>query len=97
MFIIFELVHGRMFIHGFSHGLNIIQPIPRKVPIFLPVLWSPHWYPWIKLNMNGLSKRNSCPAACGGILRDCRGRFLGDFYQRISHGNYFLLILCNYY
>lgn len=90
------IVHGGKFIPGYSQGFDTriisslgIQPIPRKAPTILPVLWSPPWFPWVKLNTDGLSKGNPGPAACGGVFRNCHGRFLGGFCQRIGHCNSF--------
>lgn len=91
MFIIFELVHGRMFIHGFSHGLNIIQPISCNL-LFFPCHGLLLGILGLNLNMNGLSKGNFGPAACGGVRRDCCGRFLGDLCQRLAMAIIFLQI-----
>lgn len=34
---------------------------------------------WIKINTDGLSKGNPCPATCAVVYQDADGRFLGGF------------------
>ncbi|XP_062028868.1 uncharacterized protein LOC133744853 [Rosa rugosa] len=53
------------------------------------VLWHPPISPWIKLNTDGLAKGNPGPAACGGVFRDCQGRFIGGFSTTLGHHNAF--------
>lgn len=57
------------------------RPIPRKAPSILPVLWSPFWFPQIKLNTYSLSKGNPDPATCERVFKNCHGLFLGGFSQ----------------
>ncbi|PRQ22557.1 putative ribonuclease H-like domain, reverse transcriptase zinc-binding domain-containing protein [Rosa chinensis] len=65
-------------------GLGI-QPISRRRIAPRWVLWHPPITPWIKLNTDGLAKGNPGPAACGGVFRDEKGRYLGGFCQGLGH------------
>ncbi|KAM1550676.1 hypothetical protein ACFX10_042911 [Malus domestica] len=91
MSINYTIVHGGKFIPGYSQGYDTriissmgIRPISHKATTIVPVLWSPPWIPWIKLNTYGLSKGNLSPAACGGVFRNCHGHFLGEFAYQLG-------------
>lgn len=39
---------------------------------------------WVKLNTDGASKGNPCPAGAGGIFRDEAGNWLGGFMNSLG-------------
>lgn len=54
-----------------------IDPNFGKAPKVLDVIWRPPSI--VKVNTDGLSKKNPGLSACGGLFRDHRGLFLGGF------------------
>lgn len=62
-----------------------IQPITRSRSTLRLVIWYPPIYPWFKLNTDGLAKGNPGPATCGDVFRDCKGCYLGGFFQGLGH------------
>lgn len=48
------------------------------------VQWEPPPANWIKINVDGSCCRTTGAAACGGLLRDHRGRWLGGFLYNIG-------------
>ncbi|XP_004304923.1 PREDICTED: putative ribonuclease H protein At1g65750-like [Fragaria vesca subsp. vesca] len=61
-----------------------VAPKGGKAPRIQHVLWQPPFFPWIKVNTDGLAKGNPSPAACGGVFRDASGGFLGSFCQSLG-------------
>ncbi|KAL6187367.1 hypothetical protein ACLB2K_038766 [Fragaria x ananassa] len=52
-----------------------VAPKGGKAPRIQHVLWQPPFFPWIKVNTDGLAKGNPGPAACGGVFRDASACF----------------------
>ncbi|KAL6214721.1 hypothetical protein ACLB2K_014153 [Fragaria x ananassa] len=63
-----------------------VAPKGGKAPRIQHVLWQPPFFPWIKVNTDGLAKGNPGPAACGGVFRDASGDL---FTLKIHHGGRF--------
>lgn len=61
-----------------------VAPKGGKAPRIQHVLWQPPFFPWIKVNTDGLAKGNPGPAACGGVFRDASGGFLGSFCHSLG-------------
>lgn len=40
------------------------------------IKWFPHPSRWVKINMNGVMKRNLRPVGCGGVVHDNNDRLV---------------------
>ena len=66
-----------------------VAPKGGKAPRIQHVLWQPPFFPWIKVNTDGLAKGNPGPAVCGGVFHDALGGFLGSFCQSLECNTFF--------
>lgn len=71
-----------------------VSRLPRKAPSISTVHWNPPAQDWIKLNTDGLARRNPDSSITDGVFRTCRGFVKGLFSINIGvHTAYFAELL----
>ncbi|XP_058783723.1 uncharacterized protein LOC131658448 [Vicia villosa] len=75
-------VHDFIILKSFKVSIR-----PPKAPVIMEVIWKPPPRNWIKINCDGVSSSSPGLSACGGIVRNSDGMFLGAFASSVGISN----------
>lgn len=68
----------------YRHGMLTLNPMLKHRRTEVGISWLPPEQGWVCLNTDGASRDNMNTAACGGVIRDCDGRWLCGFSRYIE-------------
>ena len=78
----FSSISDFVILRAFSVKMNY-----GNAPKIIEVLWHPPIMQWLKCNIDGASKGNPGPSACGGIFRNSTADFMGAFAFSLGISN----------
>ncbi|XP_065622950.1 uncharacterized protein LOC136064750 [Quercus suber] len=94
--VVFENVPRNLNLHRFclnearDYFYCIAKSGRKKQLTSIPVKWNKPPEEWFKLNTNGASSGNPGKVGCGGLIRDCNGRWIKGFSRSIGHASNFV-------